>query len=279
MCIINRICAVIVVYKQSYDETKSFLSLLQVASSVKEVLFDVIIYDNSEKEQVLGDNTCFNRLSYYHDPRNLGVIPAYKYSIDYCEKNSIKWLLRLDQDSFFDERLINEFQKSIIASRNQCICYVPKIFSSGELISPSVIKHGGLWGKVPKQFVGIYPQKITFINSMSIIDTSNTLVKKSINNCQFMLDLSDHDFAYNLKNGDIYILDAFFEHSLSIMEKGYVSDVRYSGILESEILFSKLNYSFVDKIVFRSRLILRFFKHLFARRWKIALITLKGLFK
>lgn len=272
------LCVVIVIYNSAYDQTNSYRSLVKCSSNCSGVNFHLLIYDNSKNAQNINKECLFETTEYYHDERNLGVIPAYQYAINYCENHSIKWLLRLDQDSVFDEKLINSFLISI----NDCkkaLCYVPKIYSSGKMISPSIIRLGGFWGKLPNDFYGVPSQKVTFINSMSFVDASNKLIQRYLRESCFMLDLSDHELAYRLDVSDVYILNINVTHSLSVMESDYVKKDRYCKILKAEILFSKQYYTLKDKIVFRFRLLVRCVKHLLYGRFIISYYTIKNLFR
>ena len=114
---------------------------------------------------------------------------------------------------------------------------------------------------------------------MSFVDAGSIIVNRLLRDSHFMLDLSDHELAYRINVNDVYVLDIIVEHSLSVMESNYVSKDRYIKILESEIHFSKLYYTFIDKVVFKLRLFLRCIKHLLMGRIEISYYTIKGLFR
>lgn len=269
-----RLCAVVVVYGQFYKDTQSYVSLSKVVQRVPDLLLDVIIYDNSPKEQIIEEEP-FNNIIYYHDPRNIGVVPAYRVARDYCNHEGIQWLLRLDQDSSFDETLINEFLK--VSQKNKVKIIVPKVECKGEIVSPSYIRIGGVYVSVPESIIGINRRPITFINSMSFINVSDRVVSDSLDAIKCQLDLSDHEFARMISDLPFYIMEIKVSHSLSIKEEEYVSPVRYNEILKNEVSFMNRYENLIGRIIFQIRLLLRMVKFYFKGRKELAAITIKYL--
>lgn len=266
-----KVCAVVVIFNKLYCETETYKSLKRCIEKCPNINIFTIVYDNSSIPQKFSiDNTI-----YVHDPSNRGVIPAYIYSIDYCKKNHIKWLFRLDQDSFFDEKLIQQFIDRMEIDHDKYSCYIPKIISEGETISPSIVKKGGFYGKMQQSFCGVYPRKISFINSMSFIDVEDPIICNAIYSTEFMLDMSDHDVAYYVPSDKIYILNIIVSHSLSVMSEKYVDEDRYKKILDAECEFAKKHYKDLDNIIFKARLVFRSMKHILRGRLGIAIITVK----
>ena len=58
------ICAVVVVYGQRYNTTRTYKSLVEVAEKLPSTMFDVVIYDNSPESQLIENNTLFHNVIY-----------------------------------------------------------------------------------------------------------------------------------------------------------------------------------------------------------------------
>ena len=237
----------------------------------------VIIYDNSPNEQCTYGAYNFKSFEYIHDSRNIGVVPAYQYAAKYCEKSNINWLLRLDQDSIFDIELIENFKKAIKVEAPLVV--VPKIISNNKIVSPTYYRLGGVNIPLEHDGVGINDSRITFINSMSFIKVSNKLIYENLNHQEFMLDLSDHEFALSLPLNSIFVIDCFVSHSLSITENTYVSLNRYRSIIDCEYKFIKKTNGILGLIIYKFRLIYRLIKFLNRKSFKLAFLTFNALFK
>ena len=270
---------VIVIYNSIYSQTKSYQSLEKCAKDCKEVKFHVIVYDNSQNSQNIENDYLFDSLVYYHDERNLGVIPAYRYAIDYCKNHGILWLLRLDQDSTFDGKLIVSFLGTIDNASEHYSAVIPKIKCGNRFISPSIIRRGGLYFQIQEQVVGIPDKRITFINSMSFINVEDKAVTDAIRRSKYMLDLSDHDVAYSLKPQNIFILKDVVNHSLSVAESSYVSLERYKKILTNEIDFVNKREGIRGRMVLSGRLIIRSLKFLLSGMVSHARVTIQNIFE
>lgn len=267
------ICTVVVVYGQRYNTTRTYKSLVEVAEKLPNTLFDVVIYDNSPEPQLIKKDTKFHNIVYKHDPRNIGVVPAYQFGRDYCRLNNIKWLLRLDQDSLINVDMITEFLD--IEPRNNVKAFVPKVICRDKVVSPSYVHIGGFYTPISRNIYGIINRKLTFINSMSFIDVSDDEVSKILDSLKCYLDLSDHEFAYKLSPSSVYLMKTNVYHSLSIKEDGYVSFDRYMKILYNEVGFIKRTEGCLGRIVFKIRLLLRSMKFLLKGRKEHAILSLK----
>lgn len=269
------VCAVVVVYNQNYIETKTYKSLIDVSNQCQDIDFHVIIYDNTQVMLDYEDERHFVHFDYHHDSRNIGVVPAYIYAKDYCINNRIKWLFRLDQDSCFDSNLFDEFTK--IADKEEIKAAVPIICSNNSIISPSYIHRGGYLTPV-NEFYGIPTDRITFINSMSFVNVSDTQVCTILDNLKHPLDLSDHEFAYKLPSKSIYVLKSKVNHSLSITEYGYVPVDRYKKIIKSEIEFVSSTENIMGLIIYVCRILCRSLRFVFCGKINYAFISIKALF-
>lgn len=250
----DKICAVIVVYGRQYFETSTFKSLIEVSSILTRIKFDVIIYDNSP-QSIEGEAPSNMYVLYKHDPRNLGVVPAYQFAKKYCEDNGIQWLLRLDQDSSFGSELIEEFIS--VSEINDICAVVPKITCNNVIVSPSIVHRGGRLISIPQDLNGRTGKQITFINSMSFINIFNPAVPMALNSLVCQLDLSDHEFAMSLPKESIYVLPTIVKHSLSILDHEYVSVARYKNILIGESYIIRNNGAIADRVIYKIRIAIR----------------------
>jgi len=254
----NTICAVIVTYGQHYLHTVTYQSLLRVATLLGYLKFHIIVYDNSPSKCDIKPNDIFACFIYHHDASNTGVVSGYVYAIEYCIKNGINWLLRLDQDSCFDENLILDFLSVPNVNDYYAIC--PKILCKGNIVSPSIVLKGGILRPVKQTCFGVCDYRITFINSMSFINIGEIDVVKKIQLLKSQLDLSDHEFALSLPRHKIYVMKINVNHNLSITDKSYVSTKRYSMILINESRLILQNEGLYGRIIFKTRLLVRLFK-------------------
>ena len=269
---------VIVIYNTIYNQSKSYLSLIKCACECQNVKFHLVIYDNSQEPQDVQSDNSLVHTDYYHDKRNLGVVPAYNYAIDYCKQNGIKWLLRLDHDSVFDSGFIDCFVKAA-EDGDRYSAIIPKIICNNRIISPSIIKKGGHLKSIPADNVGVSNERITFINSMSFINLENDTIVDAIRDTEFLLDLSDHDVAYRLKPNSVYVLDVVVNHSLSVSESEYVGIERYRRIIGNEVSFVNLREDLSGRLIFKVRLLLRGLKLISKGMYKHALLTYANILK
>jgi GT2 family glycosyltransferase len=272
-----KITAVIVLYKQSIDQCKTFQTLKKALScnqhGIKEL--DIILYDNSPDEQVFEQNVLSGfPVSYVHDNRNLGIATAYNYALSIAKENRSEWLLLLDQDSELTEEyiekftLLGTFDKSVVA-------VVPKITFENTMISP-VFSNTLRPLKGEKPSTGLQEKPVMAINSGSFLRIS-FLQELSGFNLQFPLDYLDHWLFHEIyaKGNKVFLLDTCLEHELSVMDYSRVSIQRYRSILDSEINFYK-NYKNDLLTSYKKQLVKRLLKQiLLVKNKKIAAYTLR----
>ena len=90
-----------------------------------------------------------------HDRKNNGVVPAYRLAKEYCIRNGIEWLCRLDQDSKFKEDLFVDFLNIAKKKTIGLSAIVPKIYCKNKLISPSLVHKGGIYTPIYKNSFGV----------------------------------------------------------------------------------------------------------------------------
>lgn len=85
--------------------------ILQNINSYKNYVDKVIIVDNSDKENKLNE-LCDEKIAYLKLNDNLGIAKALNEGIYYAIKNNYKFVLTMDQDSNFNNNLIEEYSKN-----------------------------------------------------------------------------------------------------------------------------------------------------------------------
>src|SRR4051812_35254189 len=106
-----KLTLVLVLYKQKPEESKTFLTLKQtlLSKNLEHENVEVIIYDNSPEKQSFDPRSQKGiDIRYVHDPRNLGIVPAYNYAWSAAKENGSEWLLLLDHDTELTDSYMNE---------------------------------------------------------------------------------------------------------------------------------------------------------------------------
>jgi GT2 family glycosyltransferase len=274
-----KITIIIVIYKITSENSSTFLSLLNVIDKKDTDGLSIIVYDNSpENQKQQFQSLQFERfpISYYHDPRNLGIATAYNYAWSIAKENGSQWLLLLDHDTNLTDAYINEVL-NLPNLAGDVAAFVPKIRSENTMISP-VYSHSlrPLKEKRPKK--GLQEQPVMAINSGALIQI-DFLNEIGGFNEKFPLDYLDHWLFFEIyaKGKKVWLLDVILEHELSVMDYRRVSLKRYQSILNSEMTFYK-NYKKDLFPSYRKQLAKRFLKQvLTVKNKKIAMQTLRQL--
>ncbi|MEH7250211.1 glycosyltransferase [Neobacillus niacini] len=274
-----KITMVVVFYRQELENSKTVQTLKQTLLVNKDALTEIelIFYDNSPESQDISysDYEGLN-LSYVHDPRNLGLVPAYNHAWNVAKENGSKWLLLLDHDTeltdnYFKEVLhLPEFGEDVAA-------VVPKIYSENSMISP-VYSYSLRPLKEDRPAAGLQKQPVMAINSGALISVP-FLNELSGFNESFPLDYLDHWLFFEIYNHGrmVWVVDVFLEHELSVMDYSRVSLKRYQSILDSEMNFYK-NYKKDIYSSYRVQLVKRLLKQVVTvKNKKIAMYTFKRL--
>ncbi|MFS0775282.1 glycosyltransferase [Neobacillus sp. 3P2-tot-E-2] len=274
-----KITIVVVVYKENPEESKTFRTLRNTLFLKQDLVpnIELILYDNSP------DQHSFNPLdyegvhiSYFHDPRNLGIATAYNFAWSIAKENGSQWLLLLDHDTELTVEYFNQFGL-LTEMSNDVVAVVPRIFSENTMISP-VFSSSLRPLQEKRPVAGLQTQPVMAINSGTLIRVDFINELNGFNE-SFPLDFLDHWIFFTLyKNGHTaWLLDVTLEHELSVMDYSRVSLKRYQSILNSEINFYK-NYKKELIPAYRLQLVKRLVKQvLTVKNKKIALYTLKRL--
>jgi GT2 family glycosyltransferase len=275
-----KVTIVVVLYKLKPEESKTFQTLKPIMNSTISPFKDIelIIYDNSPtKHDFTPPRIEGIHITYYHDPRNLGIASAYNYAWSAAKENNSQWLLLLDHDT----ELTQEYFNSILTIEDvpeNVAAVVPKINSENTMISP-VYSHSLRPLKEERPSPGVQDQPVMAINSGALISVPFLNEINGFNE-DFPLDYLDHWLFYKIyeKGRKVYLIDVELEHELSVLDYTRVSLQRYQSILNSEVNFYQ-NFKTDLLPKYRIQLAKRFFKQLLTVKNKeIAMQTLKKIF-
>jgi GT2 family glycosyltransferase len=275
-----KVTMVVVLYKLKPDESKTFQTLKQIMNSTSNPFKDIelILYDNSpDKHDFTPPPHEGIHITYYHDPRNLGIATAYNHAWSVAKGNHSQWLLLLDHDT----ELTQEYFNAILTLDNipeNVVAVVPKINSENTMISP-VYSHSLRPLKEERPSPGIQDKPVMAINSGAFVSVQFLNEINGFNE-DFALDYLDHWLFYKIyeKNRKVYLVDVELEHELSVLDYSRVSLQRYQSILDSEVNFYQ---NFKKDLLprYRTQLAKRFFKQMLTVKNKeIAMQTLKRFF-
>jgi len=283
-----KIFSVVVLYNCKLDESHTLSSLLEIHKinplSLSHV--EVLIYDNGPLIQSLNDSHPAN-FRYLGHTSNEGLALAYNWALELATQGDGDWLLLFDQDtklplSFFDD-LNPALEK--VKNNDQIKAVAPKMYSDGELFSPSKVLYGGLLRPINKSDFGISKRELFAIGSGSVLRLS-FLVEIGGFTREFWLDSLDRWLYHKVHqaNGDVFVLNIELDHELSVMDYDkYISEERYRNIIKYEALFLKKYKPTLENIVYYLRLLLRVVRYYFTKSnkqySKITFNHLTGLIK
>jgi glycosyltransferase involved in cell wall biosynthesis len=275
-----KVTMVVVLYKLKPEESKTFQTLKKIINSNNHSLknIELILYDNSP---VKYDFTPLHHegihMTYYHDPRNLGIAAAYNYAWSAANGNNSQWLMLLDHDTELTQEYFNSIL-SLTEIPEKVVAVVPKIISENTMISP-VYSHSLRPLKEERPSPGIQDQPVMAINSGALISIDFLNEINGFNEV-FSLDYLDHWLFFKIyeKERKVLLVDVSLEHELSVLDYTRVSLQRYQSILDSEVNFYQ-NFKKDLLPKYRTQLAKRLLKQVFTVRNKeIALHTLKRFF-
>lgn len=275
-----KITMVVVLYKLKPEESKTFQTLKQIIEfkngSFKEI--ELILYDNSPTKH---DFTPLHyegiHITYYHDPRNLGIAAAYNYAWSVAKGNNSKWLLLLDHDTELTQEYFHSIH-NLSDIPEKVVAIVPKINSENMMISP-VYSDTLRPLKEERPTAGVQDRSVMAINSGALLSVDFINEMNGFNE-DFALDYLDHWIFFKIyeKERKVLLLDVSLEHELSVLDYTRVSLQRYQSILDSEVKFYR-NYKKELFPKYRIQLGKRFLKQvLTVKNKEIALLTLKRFF-
>lgn len=211
------VLAILVLYRCKLEESRAFNSLTCSLNKENEKM-DMLVYDNSPIPQYNKKTFCKGNINiiYISDVFNSGVSKAYNTGASYARYKGKKWLLLLDQDTFFPLNAILKYREQ---QQSPYMLHVPILKCGKNCVSPCYYLGG--YGKALKYYkLGLNSfKRISLLNSGLFI--SLILFRKVGGyNENIPLDFSDHYFISCVKKyiREFNVLDIQCEHSLSSSE-------------------------------------------------------------
>ncbi|HEY0741645.1 MAG TPA: hypothetical protein VGD40_09285 [Chryseosolibacter sp.] len=207
---VEKVLFVVVLYRQCFRETKAFESLRPLIEKNPGAV-NVYVYDNSPE----ADHRLQFATHYVHDPKNSGVGRAYNFAYVFAKEKSFRFMLLMDQDSFFSEEAFFSYSQAV-ATHATVQVFAPVVKGEKKVYSPFRLRRGrGI--SLPKPKVGIHSlENIKLINSGMLV-TVDAFEKAGGYDERFPLDFSDIVFCDRLAacNTDVCILDTIIHHAHS----------------------------------------------------------------
>jgi len=188
----NNILCIIVLYKCKLEESITYKSLYKCLNNTQ-LKLDLLIYDNSPIKQSISNDTNPFNIKYICYQNNNGISLAYNYGYEYAVYLSKKWLLLMDQDTYFPINYFDKLNEEITNNTNIKIFAPIVITNNNKILSPCkyIFKKGFLLKKIKP---GIYSlKKLSPINSGLLIEL-DLYLKAGKYNENLFLDYCDFDF-------------------------------------------------------------------------------------
>ena len=206
---------ILVLYKLTLEESDTFISLSKSIESTSSKC-TIVVYDNSPEPHYNSSKIYPNwNILYVHNKENGGVSIAYNEGAKLAQTLNKKWLLLLDQDTYFELNLFEKYFENINSYQIGKV-FVPILKSGFNNISPSYyfLKRGKAMGDIipgPLKF-----KNKTFLNSGLLISLDTFLEAKGYIET-IKLYYSDFSFSEKLSriNKYFYVVDSFAKHSLN----------------------------------------------------------------
>lgn len=200
----TNILFVIVLYNQRLETCNTYHTLLSRIHGA-----NVFIFDNSPIKQHDAHEFACDNIHYLSETSNPGLSYAYNQAAKYAKTNNFKWLLLLDQDTYFPPLIVEDYLLS--AKKHPLIkLIVPRVVRSNNL-SMSPILNRFFFNCTPVDICStvLKSNKYSAINSGICINVSAFLEVGGYNE-KVTLDLSDMCFfeRYSQKYNDFYVMSS-----------------------------------------------------------------------
>lgn len=243
--------AIVVIYNEKIENSKTLTSLDKGLSDNN--ILDLIIYDNSKICQEV-ENINFKkfRIKYIHNPNNPGVSFAYNYGAEQAKKSNKRWLLLLDQDTYFNEDFF-EKANTAIAKFNHIKLFAPILkLSNNVILSPCKFSfHGRHLETITSGNNSFYDNSP--LNS-GIIVCVNAFLEVGGYNIKVPLDLSDHQFIEKFKQR---YKSYFVVNSIGLQNFSAIEDNKQKQIIRFKY-YCKGVFNFETNIVFKKQIMILF---------------------
>lgn len=214
----KEILPIVVLYKKHLSEADSINSILD--GDMQGLISDVYVYDNSPggQKNALPENGNYRgrNVIYIQDPDNSGVSIAYNSGLKKAAELGYKYVLILDQDTYFPSDSLSVYKKAVEDFPNINL-YVPSLITKkGEFCSPLkyALHRGFVIGQLDP---GIYSlDTYSPINSGMLLNVGVALSCGGYNNNVY-LDFSDFQFIERLKkvSSSFYLIPLSLQQDLS----------------------------------------------------------------
>lgn len=214
----KEILPIVVLYKKHLPEADSINSILD--GDIQGLISDIYVYDNTPRgqENALPENGCYRgrNVIYVQDPANSGVSIAYNSGLKKAAELGYKYVLILDQDTYFPSESLSVYKKAVEDFPNINL-YVPSLITKkGEFCSPLkyALHRGFVIGQLDP---GIYSlDTYSPINSGMLLNVGVALSCGGYNNNVY-LDFSDFQFIERLKkvSSNFYLIPLSLQQDLS----------------------------------------------------------------
>jgi len=194
----DKTMAILVLYKSKLSESESYLSLTKSLVSINAKM-DIVVYDNSPTPMMTESDSISDnwRFHYVHDKTNAGVSKAYNEGLRVAKKLNRKWLLLLDQDTFFPENAFVEYTKAV-QDNPDIYLFAPKVISNNRIISPCryFLNKGYSLRKIKP---GTHKFHITSLVNSGMLIHVEAFERSGGYNEKIRLDFADHGFIGRYK--------------------------------------------------------------------------------
>lgn len=269
----TKVQVVIVLYNMAIDQSPACQSF--ITHSIPESM-DVLIYDHSKNSQQ-HPFIYQEKVTYQHDPRNLGLATAYNYAFNLAKQNQCEWLLVLDQDTSCTQAYL-EF---VVTNHPDVVCVLPKIMDQKQISPVLADEYIDRTIRYPKE--GITNQRVMAINSGTLWSI-NFLQEINGFNESFPLDFLDHWVFFEVyrKQRSVEVTGYTLHHQLSVFAYASLSTTRYRSILTSETRYYT-QYDTTHLTRHRTQLLLRSVKQFLTLKnrklWKMTVREWYSLYK
>lgn len=272
----NRIVIVIVLYKTSLENSKTYTSLTKHIHLFKHE-YSLIIYNNSSEISIPeGYYTLINA------SENNKLTGAYNFALNFAETNLAEWLLLLDQDTEITDDYFNKLSAYLSANSitNDIVAIAPFLTENKRQISPhNVFFFNNLVRKVKKP--GVQHRHIIALNTLSLIRTE-FISKIGGFSTKYPLDMLDYWTYTQIHKHQmkIYVLNTYVEHSLSVSDfEKNMSVSRYADLVKAENNLMSESGS-LQLLIYKFKLIFRLIKqYMLFKDKRFSQITFNHIFR
>ncbi len=272
-----RLFAVVVLYQMTRDDSAAIRSLQEATHYplLGPLDLEILFYDNTPGEPETGSLP--EGMRYEAAGRNMGLAAAYNRALEIAELQKRPWLLLLDQDTALPPYFLESVRTQIkeFEAYESVVALVPKVRSSGVLVSPKSVKFFGL-GTLGKTQSGVLHTEITAINSGTVLRCDFV---RSIGgfNRSYWLDYLDHWLFRQIyaAGKEVAVSKCEIEHQLSVLNyRQNISITRYRSILAGEAGFMTTHKVKSQLPFYLVRLLVRSARFVIRRQPAMAMVTM-----